>query len=73
MSLCRLVEQGILCCIASFDPGTNGYLREQIRKQWHQIACEWSYTIQGVEKDIQMDQDVLMISDDTLQSSGPFY
>ena len=57
-SACCALEQDTLCCITSFDPGTNGYLREQVRKQGRQFFCEWPYTIQGIEKDIQMDQDV---------------
>ena len=48
-------EQGASRCIASFDPGANGYLWGQICKPWRQVACERLYTPRGVEMDIQMD------------------
>ena len=48
-------EQGNSGCIASLDPGANGYLWGQICKPWCQVACERLYTPQGVDMDIQMD------------------
>ena len=48
-------EQGTSCCVASLDPGANGYLWGQICKPWCQVAYERLYTPQGVEMDIQMD------------------
>ena len=45
--------QGTSRCIASVDPGANGYRWGQIYKPRRQVACERLYTPQGVEMDIQ--------------------